>query len=185
LVSRQYQEAEQMSNQSHSQCVNVDDVPSTEFSYGQRFQVTRKQLGMAAGGRKLGCTLVELLPGKRSWPLHYHTANEEAIYVLEGKGRVRIGDSEVPVRPGDYVALLSGPDGAHQTYNDSSSTLRYLCISTMIEPEVNFYPESNRVGFFAGSAPGGDREQRFLEGFVPLDASVDYWAGEKSNHQPE
>jgi uncharacterized cupin superfamily protein len=174
-----------MSKESHPQVVNVDEVPSTEFSYGQRFQLTRKQLGMAAGARKLGCTLVELPPGKRSWPLHYHAANEEAIYVLEGRGRVRIGDSEVPVRAGDYVALLSGPDGAHQTFNDSNATLRYLCISTMIEPEVNFYPESNRVGFFAGSAPGGDREQRFLEGFVPLNAGVDYWAGEKSNGEPE
>src|SRR6188508_3184587 len=63
-----------------------------------------------------------------------------------------------------YVVLLSGPDGAHQTFNDSSAVLRYLCFSIMIEPEVNFYPESNRVGFFAGSAPGGDRKQRFLEG---------------------
>ena len=81
--------------------------------------------------------------------------------------------------------LLSGPDGAHQTLNDSNATLRYLCISTMIEPEVNFYPESNRVGFFAGSAPGGDREQRFFEGFVPLNASVDYWAGEESKTEPE
>jgi hypothetical protein len=92
---------------------------------------------------------------------------------------------EVPVRTGDYVALLSGPDGAHQTFNDSNVTLRYLCLSTMIEPEVNFYPKSNRIGFFAGAAPGGDREQRFVEGFVPLNASVDYWTGEKSNGEPE
>jgi len=99
--------------------------------------------------------------------------------ILEGQGRVRIGDCDVSVRAGDYVALLSGPDGAHQTFNDSTAVLRYLCISTMIEPEVNFYPESSRVGFFAGSAPGSDREQRFLEGFVSLDACQDYWAGEK------
>lgn len=132
---------------------------------------------MAAGARKLGCTLVELPPGKRSWPLHYHAANEEAIYILEGQGRVRIGDRDVPVRALCRTSLR--PDGAHQTFNDSSAVLRYLCFSTMIEPEVNFYPESNRVGFFAGSAPGGDRKQRFLEGFVSLDARLDYWAGEK------
>src|SRR5215471_3833522 len=168
-----------MNENRHPQVVNADEVPSTNLSYGNRFQLTRKQLGMAAGARKLGCTLVELPPGKRSWPLHYHAANEEALYIFEGQGRVRIGDCDVPVRAGDYVALLSGPDGAHQTFNDSTAVLRYLCISTMIEPEVNFYPESNRVGFFAGSAPGGAREQRFLEGFVSLDACVDYWAREK------
>jgi uncharacterized cupin superfamily protein len=174
-----------MSEQRHPQVVNAEEVPSTELSYGQRFKITRKQLGVAAGAQKLGCTLVELPPGKRSWPLHYHAANEEAIYVLEGRGRIRIGDSEVLVRAGDYVALLSGPDAAHQTFNDSNAALRYLCISTMIEPDVNFYPESNKVGFFAGSAPGGDRGQRFLEGFVPLDRCVDYWAGEKPSDESE
>ena len=35
------------------------------------------------------------------------------------------------------------------------------------------------MGFFARSAPSDDREQRFLEGFVSLDARLDYWAGEK------
>jgi uncharacterized cupin superfamily protein len=52
-----------MSKQSHSQVVNVDEVSSIELSYGQRYQLTRKQLGLAAGARKLGCTLVELPPG--------------------------------------------------------------------------------------------------------------------------
>jgi len=174
-----------MSEQRHPQVVNADEVTSTDLSYGQRFHLSRKQLGKAAGARKLGCTLVELPPGKRSWPLHYHAANEEAIYVLDGRGRVRIGNSEVPVRAGDYVVLLSGPDAVHQTFNDTDTMLRYLCISTMIEPEVNFYPESKRVGFFAGSAPGGHTEQRFLEGFVPLDALVDYWAGEKPRDESE
>ena len=174
-----------MSEHRHPQIVNTDEVPSTDLSHGQRFQLTRKQLGQAAGARKLGCTLVELPPGKRSWPLHYHAANEEAIYVLEGRGRVRIGDNEMLVRAGDYIVLLSGPDAAHQTFNDSNAALRYLCISTMIEPDVNFYPESAKVGFFAGSAPGGDKEQRFLEGFVPFDARVDYWTGEDPGDESE
>jgi hypothetical protein len=46
------------------------------------------------------------------------------------------------------------------------------------QPDINFYPESGKIGFFAGSAPGGDRTKRFLEGFVPAAACVDYWAGE-------
>ncbi|HEY7321179.1 MAG TPA: hypothetical protein VIE89_26730 [Candidatus Binatia bacterium] len=48
----------------------------------------------------------------------------------------------------------------------------------MIDPG-HFYRESNRVVFFAGSAPSDDREQRFLEDFVSLDARLEYWAGEK------
>jgi uncharacterized cupin superfamily protein len=121
-----------MSEQRHPQIVNADQVPATELVHGQRFYLRRKQLGSTAGAQKLGCTLIELPPGKRSWPLHYHAANEEAIYVLEGRGRVRIGDSETSVQAGDYVVLLAGPGSAHQTFNDSDAVLRYLCLSTMI-----------------------------------------------------
>jgi uncharacterized cupin superfamily protein len=140
----------------HPHVVNVDEVEPTSLSHGERFFLLRKQLGAAAGGKKLGCTLVELPPGKRAWPFHYHAANEEAIYVVEGNGRLRLAASEIILRPGDYVVLLPGPDWPHQTMNDSDRPLRYLCFSTMIEPEVNFYPDSRKFGFFAGAAPGGD-----------------------------
>ena len=42
-----------------------------------------------------------------------------------------------------------------------------------------FYPTSGKVGLFAGRAPGGPREARFLAGFLRMDATVDYWEGEK------
>jgi len=98
-----------MNENRHPQVVNADEVPSTNLSYGNRFQLTRKQLGMAAGARKLGCTLVELPPGKRSWPLHYHAANEEALYILEGQGRVHIGDCDVSVRAGIMLRFSPAP----------------------------------------------------------------------------
>ena len=43
-----------------------------------------------------GERVVRLTPGKDSTTHHYHDADEEFIYVLEGSGRARIGDqSEV------------------------------------------------------------------------------------------
>jgi uncharacterized cupin superfamily protein len=33
-------------------------------------------------------------PGRRAWPYHYHLENEEAIYVLEGLGTLRIDEEE-------------------------------------------------------------------------------------------
>ena len=35
-----------------------------------------------------------------------------------------------------------------------------------------------RVGFFAGSAPGGPQESRSVEGYVRLESRVGYWDGE-------
>lgn len=53
-------------------------------------KLRRKQLGNAAGGEQLGCSLYEMPPGQESWPYHYHTANEEAMYVLAGRGTLRL-----------------------------------------------------------------------------------------------
>jgi hypothetical protein len=48
----------------------------------------------------------------------------------------------------------------------------------MIPADITVYPDSGKVGLFGGSAPGGRKEDRFLDGFLRLDARVDYWDGE-------
>lgn len=57
----------------------------------------RKQLGALAGSEKLGCSLYQLPPGCHSFPDHFHYANEEAIYVLEGQGRLRLAGEEIDI----------------------------------------------------------------------------------------
>jgi len=151
----------------------------------------RKELGAAADGEQLGCSLYELDPGDRSWPYHYHTANEEAIYVLAGAGTLRGEDGEEPLAAGDFVALPADESGGHQVVNDGDDVLRYLMVSTMDEPDVTVYPEMEKFGVYVGSPPGGGRrsvpdcrdgdsrrggrEERTFEGYFPLDADVDYW----------
>ena len=133
---------------------------------------------MPAGGRKLGCSLYELEPGKQAFPYHYHTANEEAIYVLEGEGTIRLPEGERPIGKGDYIALPADESGAHQVINTSGQPLRYLCVSTMISPEVAVYPDSQKIGFFSSAAPGEANFPETLYGFLKLDTRVDYWEGE-------
>ena len=69
-------------------------------------------------------------------------------------------------------------DIAHQLFNEGSEVLRYLVFSTMEEPDVVVYPDSKKVGVFAGAAPGGDKAARTLLTYLPLASEVDYWSGE-------
>lgn len=161
-----------------SNVVSERNVGWTEHSHGEKFGYRRKSLSSAAGGEKLGCSLYEVPPGRRAWPYHYHGANEEAIYVLEGSGTLRANGEEVPVSEGDYATLPAGAEGAHQLVNTSEGTLRYLCFSTMIEPDVMVYPDSGKVGVFAGAAPGGPKEKRTVSGFFRQGDEVDYYEGE-------
>jgi uncharacterized cupin superfamily protein len=168
-----------MSMVDHPNVVGDGDQEWDEKSHGEKFGYRRKQLGSAAGGEKLGCSLYEVPPGRRAWPYHYHLANEEAIYVLEGSGTLRIGEDEILITQGDYVALPARAEAAHQLVNSSEAVLRYLCFSTMVEPDVMVYPDSGKVGIFGGAAPGGPKEGRTFSKFLRDDAEVGYYDGEE------
>jgi uncharacterized cupin superfamily protein len=158
--------------------VNEADLEVQETERGETL-VRRKRLAKEAGGEDLGCSLYELPPGRRSWPYHYHENNEEALYVLDGTGTLRHDGEEHPLETGDYVALPAGPEGGHRVVNDGDETLRYLAISTMRAPDVVHYPDSEKVGVYAGSAPG-DHEDRTMTAYYRRDDDVDYWEDEET-----
>ncbi|QLC33321.1 cupin domain-containing protein [Halarchaeum sp. CBA1220] len=148
--------------------VNANDVEwvATE---SEQMRFRRKKLGAAGGGERIGCSLYELDSGDAAWPYHYHAANEEALYVLAGEGLLRTASGEHAIEAGDYAAFPTGADGGHRVVNDSAGALRYLVVSTMAEPEVVRYPESEGVGVMVGGAPGAT-EREFEAWFTEGDA---------------
>ena len=151
-----------------------DELEWTEYSRGERFGYRRKQLGAAAGSRMLGCSLFEIPRGRRPFPYHWHTANEEAIYVLSGSGTLRLAGAECVVGPGDYVALPVGERGAHQLINESDEPLRFLIVSEMVEPEVVVQPDSGKIGLITGSPPGGPKAERARFAFFRRNDAVEF-----------
>ena len=163
---------------SHKSIVHENDIDWMELAHGERIAFKRKLLGQAAGAEKLGCSLFEIAPGKRAWPFHYHFANEEALYVLEGTGTLRIGTDEVQITAGDFVDFRCGPEHPHQLINTGAVPLRYLCFSTMIGPEVCGYPDSGKLGIIAGRAPGGSGRVSAMRKCFRETNAVDYYEGE-------
>jgi uncharacterized cupin superfamily protein len=161
----------------HPNVVNKDEVAPLEGRHGSRYAFSRRQLALAAGARALGASYMEVPTGKTAWPPHYHCANEEGIFILQGTGILRLGVEDVRVRSGDYIALPAGPR-AHQLLNDSGSPLVYLAISTMSPTDITVYPDSDKIGVFGGAAPGGPKQDRFLDGFFRMEDAVDYWDGD-------
>jgi uncharacterized cupin superfamily protein len=153
--------------------VSEADLDWTDTDEGDaRFR--RKQLGAAAGGEDLGCSLYELPAGAKSWPYHYHTGNEEAVYVLAGEGLLVLDGDEHAIEAGDYAAFPADESGGHRVVNDSDGPLRYLAVSTMRDPDVTVYPEMDKIGVFAGSAPGSS-DERAVHGYYERDSDVAYW----------
>jgi uncharacterized cupin superfamily protein len=156
--------------------INEADLEWQEYEEGTA-RFGRKRLAAHAEGERLGCSLYELDPGERAWPYHYHAANEEAMYVLAGSGRVRGPDGDSAVGAGDYLAFPTGEEGGHHVVNDGEAPLRYLMVSTMVDPDVTVYPDSGKFGVFGGAPPGGTGE-RTLSGYYRVGDDVDYWEGE-------
>jgi len=103
--------------------------------------------------------------------------------VLAGTGRLRTADGELALSTGDYVQFPADQSGGHRVINDSAGTLRYLVVSTMIEPDITVYPDSEKFGLYVGGPPG-DSGDRTLEGYYKQDSRVDYWTDE-AEPEPE
>lgn len=154
------------------QVTNEDDVEWTERSHGETFASQRARLGEAAGNEQLGCSLYEIPPNHSHCPYHYHSPNEEALYVLSGTGTLRGESGKQDISGGDYVAFPAGEEGAHQITNSSTEEFRYLCFSTKRDPDVTVYPDSKKTGVFWNKT--SDAPNHIFQG----DGDVDYWKDE-------
>jgi len=70
------------------------------------------------GSELMGARLWRL-PPKSANTLHKHVLKEEFYFVLEGTGRMRIGDETVTVPK--YGGVLVGPSMLRQVFNDSET----------------------------------------------------------------
>ena len=136
------------------------------------FRVRRARPGRDAGARDLGMSLWEVPPGQAAYPYHWHLLEEELIVVLAGRPSLRgPAGGWRELAEGDVVAFPVGEEGAHQIWNRTGETVRFLSISngTTDTPEICFYPDSGKVGAYG---PG-------VEELYPRASAVDYWEGEE------
>lgn len=159
--------------------LNINDVALEEYQHGEKFKSFDAPISSVIGAKKLGYNFTVLPPGKMSCPFHNHHNNEEMFYVIEGAGEVRIGDQRHPIKTGDAICTpAGGRETAHHIIITSTQDLKYLSVSSMLEPEVCEYPDSNKFYVMAGSAPGAGDGQRKFKFIGRENTAVDYWDGE-------
>ena len=73
------------------------------------------------------------LPPKSANTLHKHIRAEEFYFVLEGTGRLRVGDETLTVPR--YGGVLVGPDQLRQVFNDTNAEVLWLIIGAPEELE--------------------------------------------------
>ena len=80
---------------------------------------TRQRLGDAAGLTDFGVNLLRLPPGVWSSQRHWHTAEDEFLYVLEGEVVLVTDAGEQTLKAGDCAGFKAGVADGHQLQNRS------------------------------------------------------------------
>jgi uncharacterized cupin superfamily protein len=103
----------------------------------------KRRLGDACGLTRFGVNLVTLGPGGQSALRHWHTLEDEFVYVLEGEVVLVTGAGEQVLRPGDCAGYPAGNRDAHHFVNRGAVEARYLEIGSRVDGDNAFYPDDD------------------------------------------
>ena len=103
----------------------------------------KRRLARACGMSKLGVNLVTLGPGGQSALRHWHTLEEEFVYLLEGEVVLVTNEGEQTLRAGQCAGYPAGSRDGHHFINRSARPARYLEIGTNVDGDQAFYPDDD------------------------------------------
>ncbi|MBS0373269.1 MAG: cupin domain-containing protein [Proteobacteria bacterium] len=87
---------------------------------------TRRRLGQAGGLSDFGVNYMTLAPGGWSSQRHWHSHEDEFVYVLEGELTLIEDQGETLLRAGECAAFPKGSGNGHHLVNRSTATAVYL-----------------------------------------------------------
>src|SRR6266516_7071775 len=103
----------------HWRASNMMKIPNADFLERTKSEV-------------LGARLWRLPPNSAN-TLHKHIRAEEFYFVLEGTGRIRIGDEKLTVPK--HGGVLVGPEQLRQVFNDTNDEALWLIVGAPEELE--------------------------------------------------
>ncbi len=100
-------------------------------------------LGNAVGLTQFGVNLTRLEPGAASALRHWHEAEDEFVYILEGQCALIEDGGETILGPGDYAGFKAGVANGHHLVNKSNGDVLYLEIGSRAPSERAHYPDDD------------------------------------------
>jgi len=104
---------------------------------------SKRRLGDACGLTKFGVNLVTLGPGGQSALRHWHTLEDEFVYMLSGEVVLVTNDGEQVLGEGMCAGYSAGKKDAHHFVNRSAAPATYLEIGNRVEGDNAFYPDDD------------------------------------------
>ena len=101
----------------------------------------RRRLGDPFGLTDFGVNLVELPPGTWSSQRHWHSHEDEFVYILEGTATLVTDEGETELSPGMCAGFKAGEANGHQLINKSVAPVRYLEMGSRNAEDDGYYSD--------------------------------------------
>lgn len=113
----------------------------------------RQRLGDAGGLSDFGVNLMHLPPGAWSSQRHWHSSEDEFVWVLSGEVVLVADDGEHVLREGDCAAFPKNQPNGHHLINRGEGMAVVLEVGTRSPDDVCDYPDidlriEGRVGHY-------------------------------------
>jgi uncharacterized cupin superfamily protein len=115
------------------------DIAAAELRTGSRYPApfdepcrdkTRRQLGDVAGLSQFGVNLLRLPPGSWSAQRHWHTTEDEFVWVVEGEVVLVDDAGETVLTAGDCAGFKAGEPNGHHLQNRSEAEAVVIEVGT-------------------------------------------------------
>lgn len=103
----------------------------------------RRRLGNALDLKNFGVNMVTLKPGTNSALRHWHTTQDEFVYVLSGELILVTDDGEQILIVGMAAGFPAGKQGAHCLINRSQQEVVYLEVGDRTPGDLPIYPHDD------------------------------------------
>lgn len=131
--------------------IDPQNVASRKGSiYPKQFQPlvsgrVKQRLGDAAGLKNFGVNLVTLEPGSRSALRHWHSHQDEFIYVIEGEVTLVTDAGAQVLKPGMMAGFPAGEADGHHLINQTSKVVTYLEVGDRTPDDEVTYPDHDLI----------------------------------------
>lgn len=103
----------------------------------------KKRLGNAAGLKNFGVNLVKLDPGSWSALRHWHSRQDEFIYVLDGEVTLITDQGKQILKAGMAAGFPAGEADAHHLINHTDKVVTYLEVGDRTSGDAVTYPDDD------------------------------------------
>jgi uncharacterized cupin superfamily protein len=103
----------------------------------------KQKLGDVAGLTNFGVNLVRLPPGVWSSIRHWHSHEDEFVYIIEGEAVLITDAGEQTLRAGMAAGFPAGVADGHHLINRTDAIVTYLEVGARNAEDDCFYPDAD------------------------------------------